>query len=292
MSRAGGGVYPGFWLFAAPDMVFSPFLVILHICTQFLLRSPAFTLWSLLVLLHGGSLWPFGTSCPTEQNSWGQMESTWGSAVVWPIAPLSDTDKNRPCSRECHPQLSAPSPAPTPPGDGVRPSRETPEPCSPPLPFLQRGHRLHAQFSRPASQLRLPARLLRTGILLKNFLSPGVVGFPGAGQHCQESEKGKASARLRHRGCRRTAQFPSKPVPNLWGSASLWTSVHRRDPPLLCLRPLGSHGKLWDARIEGGTFDQESHFPSSAEHGPHGLLPKRARSEIPGNWVWWEVSNL
>ena len=113
------------------------------------------------------------------------------------------------------PQLSAPSPAPTPPGDGVRPSRETPEPCSPPLPFLQRGHRLHARFSRPASQLRLPARLLRTGILLKNFLSPGVVGFPGAGQHCQESEKGKASARLRHRGCRRMAQFPSKPVPNL-----------------------------------------------------------------------------
>ena len=44
MSRAGGGVYPGFWLFAVPDMVFSPFLVILHICTQFLLRSPTFSL--------------------------------------------------------------------------------------------------------------------------------------------------------------------------------------------------------------------------------------------------------
>ena len=158
---------------------------------------------------------PLGQVVPLNRTHEARWRARGGARLFDQSLLLSDTDKNHPCSRECHPQLSAPSPAPTPPGDGVRPSRETPEPCSPPLPFLQRGHRLHARFSRPASQLRLPARLLRTGILLKNFLSPGVVGFPGAGQHCQESEKGKASARLRHRGCRRMAQFPSKPVPNL-----------------------------------------------------------------------------
>lgn len=113
------------------------------------------------------------------------------------------------------PPALPPQPSTHSPGDRVRPSRETPEPSSSPSPFLQHGHRLHAQFSRPASHLRIPARLLSTGILLKKFIYPGVVGFPGAGQHCQESEKGKASARLRHRGCRRTAQFPSKPVPDL-----------------------------------------------------------------------------
>lgn len=69
-------------------------------------------------------------------------------------------------------------------------------------------------LSRPASWLQTPARLLSTWILFKNFLYPGVVGFPGVGQHCQESERSEASAWLRHRGCRRTVQVPSKPVPD------------------------------------------------------------------------------
>ena len=55
-----------------------------------------------------------------------------------------------------------------------------------------------------AAMLAAPAYgLLSTWILLKKLEHPGVAGFSGLREHCQ-GEKGKASAQLGHRGCRRT----------------------------------------------------------------------------------------
>lgn len=71
---------------------------------------------------------------------------------------------------------------------------------------------------------------------LKKFLRPCVVGFSGTGQHCQESEKGKASAWFKHRGWKMMAQVPSKLVPD--------PSVHPFGPqftggmPLCCAQGL------------------------------------------------------
>lgn len=42
---------------------------------------------------------------------------------------------------------------------------------------------------------------------------------------------------------------------------------------LLCLGPLGTHGKLWDAATAGGAFVQEAHLPSSAQRGPGASNP-------------------
>ena len=73
-------------------------------------------------------------------------------------------------------------------------------------------------------------------------------------------------------------------------SESLWSAGHGRDPALLCLGPLGTHGKLWDAGAERGTSEGESQCPASTERGSEGLFLKWQSSGIPVNGVRWEVT--
>lgn len=95
---------------------------------------------------------PFEEGCHSEQNSNDRVESTVGSTTAWPVTPLTKT-------RKFHLQLSLSGPAPTPRGDGVRPSQESFELCSPCLPFLQHGHPLqpHPGFKMCLS-IRDPSR--------------------------------------------------------------------------------------------------------------------------------------
>lgn len=109
-----------------------------------------------------------------------------------------------------------------------------------------------------AAMLAAPAYgLLSTWILWKNLEHPGVAGFSGLREHCQEGEKGKASARLRHRGGRRTGgracgrrgslcECVQPPGPQVAGGVPLAAAVLLWAP--------GDLGKLRDSGAAGGTL--------------------------------------
>lgn len=131
-----------------------------------------------------------------------------------------------------------------------------------------------SQVSGRVSHLGTPARLLSTCVPLEKLVHAALVVFSGLRQHCQEAETpGKASARLRHRGCRRTGRFPLRLCPT-------WESGHRSGPQLTGGIPLCAALVPWASRdsrqapgcssqnVAGATFVQESHLPSSAERGP------------------------
>lgn len=92
---------------------------------------------------------PLGTGCPSEQNSNNQEVSTVGSLAT-SLALLQQK-----LIRKFHLKLSLSGPAPTPQGDGVRPSQAILEPCSPCLPFLQHVHPLRPL---PGFRMCLPIR--------------------------------------------------------------------------------------------------------------------------------------
>lgn len=144
-------------------------------------------------------------------------------------------------SSSSHPQLSLPSQVPTPQRHGGRPSQGTPELAALPLCLFSS---MGTACMLPVFSSCRPARLLSTCILLKKVIYPSAAGVPGVGQRCQKSEKGKASAWFRHRGCRRTVQVPSK--------LCLICPLHPFGSPSVV--PRGAHHKPWDAGIAGGTF--------------------------------------
>lgn len=192
--------------------------------------------------MPAGTLPPFGTACPTEQNSGGQKESTAGSAAAGPVAPSRDTDREHPCGRECHPQLSLP-PGQLPPPEGTA-SGPLRRHLSLALPFCLFCSTGTAGFGT-CLPLRDPSKTAQFLSPLEKICICGRGGLLWALTALPKGERtGGASAWLRHGGCRRTGRFPLSPCPT-------WESGHGSGPQLTGGIPLCAALVPWASRDPG-----------------------------------------
>ena len=157
---------------------------------------------------------PLGQVVPLNRTHEARRRARWGAQQGDQSLLGATWTKPIPASGSATPSSPSPDQHPHPKGTESGPLGRHLNLALPLCLFSTMGTACMLPVFSTCLHLWAPAGLPSTWILLKKSMYPGVVGFPRVGQHCQESEKGKASARLRHRRCRRMVQVPPKPVPD------------------------------------------------------------------------------